>query len=192
MDFDKATRTSETCVVIPTPVVILILLNLIMYKLQIVRARFQNFVCLTFCDIFSFALLILQRLQIILALRARAILLSLKIYSCLFTPNCTWNHVSLHRIALHYIELCWYVWFHFCFFFLWLSPYWFPQSYLRYWTLQKRNIIHLNKTAKQLVRKTSYSVNYPWQIAPRTLSSLTTNSLMKISTYFKFEGEWHQ
>ena len=55
--------------------------------------------------------------------------------------------------------------------------------------IAKKNIIHLNKTAKQLVRKTSYSVNYPWQIAPRTLSSLTTNSLMKISTYFKFEGE---
>ena len=34
------------------------------------------------------------RLQIALALRARAILLSLKnIYSSLFTPNCTRNHV---------------------------------------------------------------------------------------------------
>ena len=53
MDFDKATRTRETCFVIPTPVVILILLNLIMYKLQIVRARFQNFVCLDFLRYFS-------------------------------------------------------------------------------------------------------------------------------------------
>ena len=70
----------------------------------------QDFVRLTFCYAFSCKLLIsnnigsraiwcklaltnFQRLQIALTLRACTILLSLKIYSCLLTPNWTRNHV---------------------------------------------------------------------------------------------------
>ena len=53
-------------------------------------------------------LLIFQRPQIALALRAREILLVFKkIYLCLFIPNCTWNHVITYtkQIVLAKIAL---------------------------------------------------------------------------------------
>ena len=162
MDFDKATRTRETCFVIPTPVVILILLNLIMYKLQIVRARFQNFVCLDFLRYFFICITNFTKTTNYTRLTGACNFvifenLLVLVYSKLHLKSC---FIAWHCLALHWVVLICMI--SFLFFFLWFSPYWFPQSYLRYWTLQKRNIIHLNKTAKQLVRKTSYSVNYPW------------------------------
>ena len=45
------------------------------------------------------------RPQIALALRARAILLVFeKIYSCLFIPNCTRNHVPINKFDLYAVH----------------------------------------------------------------------------------------